>query len=392
MNKDPLIWIMAGETSGDAYGAEIANELRQRTDGKIRLAGMGSVKMRAAGVEILADSAELGLIGFLEVFKMIFTFIRIFRSLEKQAKADRPDLIVFVDYPGFNLRFAKRMEKAGIPVVWYISPKVWAWGKKRIPVLARVCRKLMCIFPFETEFFKDTGVKTEFVGHPLVSMLREKIDPAITRDPDTVVLLPGSRKNEIRYILDPMLITVQKLWLRHPNLKFVIAAANAKTEKQIRAVLQHRLKKIPESARPPIEIRTNETYYWIQRAGTGLAASGTVTVECAIFGLPLVSVYASNYFNFYMAKMLVTLFRDYFTMPNIIMNKCIYEEYMQFCLHYFVLVPAMERILPGGERRDYVVREMQAMTELLTGGTDRAFIKVGDVILHELSEIQNANS
>lgn len=384
MVERPYIWIMAGETSGDAYGAELAKELLRRTDGKIRLAGMGREQMRAAGVEIIADASELSVMGFWEVLKMGFTFLSLFLSLRKRALKERPDLIVFIDYPGFNLRFAKQMHKAGIPCVYYISPKVWAWGKGRIPTMAEVCKKLLCIFPFEVDFFKGTGVNAEFVGHPLVRMLREKRDPTIQRDPNVVALLPGSRKNEIKYMLPAMLIASQKVYERHPNLRFVIAAANPKIERQCRAIWTKFCKRVPEALRMPLEIRVNETYEWLQRAGSAYATSGTITVECAIMGLPLVSLYASSWFNFHMAKLLVKLYRDYFTMPNIIMNKCLYEEYLQMALHYYVLVPALERILPGGERRDYVIREMQSMTDLLAGDTENAFDKAASAILNTL--------
>lgn len=383
--EGPLIWLMAGETSGDAYGAEIARGLRKKFNGKIRIAGMGREQMREAGVKLLVDSAELGIMGFLEVFKMLFTFIRTFKFLERRAKQDQPDMVVLIDYPGFNLRFAKRLHAMGIPVVWYISPKVWAWGKGRIPTLAKVCRKVMCIFPFEPEYFKDKGVNTAFVGHPLVNMIRSKIDTGAPRDPDILLILPGSRKGEIKYLLPPMLRSLQKLWLRHRNLRFVIAAANPKTEKQIRTLVQKFSKTLSADEMPEFDIRLNETYHWIERAGTALATSGTVTVECAIAGLPLVSIYASSYFNFYMAMWLVKLYRDFFTMPNIIMDKCVYEEYMQYCLHPYVLVPALERILPGGERRDWVIAETARMTDLLAGGTDNAISRAVDTIADELT-------
>ena len=172
------IWIMSGEASGDLYGARIATELK-RQDPSVRLRGMGGLNMRRAGVEILVDSSELGVIGVVEVLENIFKFIKIFLFLRREAGKSHPHGVVMVDYPGFNLRFAKAMWKLGIPVIWYISPQVWVWRKGNIKKLAKYCRKMLVIFPFEPDVYKGSGLDVEFVGHPLVEIVQERTDPSI---------------------------------------------------------------------------------------------------------------------------------------------------------------------------------------------------------------------
>lgn len=148
------IWIFAGETSGDRYGANLAESLNSIHPDKIKVSGMGGTAMKKAGIDILVDSTELGVVGIVEVFKHIGTFIKIFKGLVKRAEEEKPDAVILIDYPGFNLRFAKQMYKRNIPVIWYVSPQVWVWGKKRIPKLAKYCKKMLVIFPFEVDVFK----------------------------------------------------------------------------------------------------------------------------------------------------------------------------------------------------------------------------------------------
>jgi len=359
-------WIIAGESSGDIYGAALARELRRLAAAEnesIEISGMGGAEMIKAGVKVKVDSTELGVIGIFEVLKSIFTFIRIFFRLLKAAAAERPDAVILIDYPGFNLRFAKKLHKLGIPVYWYVSPQVWVWGKKRLPVLAEVCSKMLVIFPFEVEVYAQTSLRAKFVGHPLVDVISSRRDPSITRDPDTFLLLPGSRKNEIERLLIPMLDTVEALSQKHPQLKFILAAPREKIASSCREKITAYRKKHPEL--PEITIEVGNTGKLQQLAGTGLAASGTVTVECALSGLPLVVGYKLNLLTLALARILVKLYRGYFTMVNIIADKEVYQEFLQWHFCKKELLPAIEAILPGGERRDEVEKGMQMVAEEL---------------------------
>lgn len=347
------VWIFAGESSGDLYGARLARELH-RQDPDVCLRGMGSHAMREAGVELLVDSSELGVVGLVEVFRHLPTFLGIFNGLVRRAETERPDAVVLIDYPGFNLRFARQMKKRGIPVVYYISPQVWAWGRRRIPEIARDVRRMMVIFPFESDVYSGTGLDVRFVGHPLLEILAEKKDPALVRDPQRVLLLPGSRNSEIDRLLTPVARTAAWLKARHPELLFTLAAPNHRVADRCR----DRLTALgPDIAAAGIEIVVGETQRRMQKAAVGLAASGTVTMEAAILGLPLVVVYRVNPLTYWLGRLLVKL--RWFTIVNLVAGREVFEEFLQGDVNPAVLGPALERILPGGVRRADVETGMQ---------------------------------
>lgn len=373
MKIERKIWIISGEASGDLYGAKLAREMRQiaaERNENIQISGMGGPKMRQAEVEILVDSTELGVIGVIEVLKHIFTFITIFFRLVNLAKRERPGAVVLIDYPGFNLLFALTMYFNRIPVIWYVCPQLWVWGKWRLPVLAKICTKMLVIFPFETEVFAHTKLHTEFVGHPLIDIIAERHNPDIQRNMEDFLLLPGSRTMEINFLLYPMLETVSKLAQLHPELKFHLSAPREKIANLCREKLEKFRRKHPEL--PNIEITCGDTGFWQQRAGTGLAASGTVTVESAIAGLPLVVGYKLNWVTIIMASLVVKLYRGFFTMVNIIANKMVFEEFLQHRFAPEKLVPAIERILPGGERREEVEQGIAEVKKQLSPNSSSA--------------------
>lgn len=380
------IWIIAGEASGDLYGARIAAELKRRRPDVV-VCGMGGVEMRKAGVELLVDSSELGVIGLVEVLENIFKFIRILLYLIREAGKRRPLEVILIDYPGFNIRFAKAMWKAGIPVVWYISPQVWVWRRGNIRKLAKYCRKLMVIFPFEPEVYDGSGLDVEFVGHPLVDIVQGRADATIERDPNTVLLLPGSRRKEIEFLLEPFLKTAAILKSRHPGLQFVVASPRERILQMVRQGLETFIRKHPDYPLPKIELTRGKTAFWMQRCTAGLAASGTVTVECAIAGIPLVVAYKLNKLTFLLARLIIgKLFRGFFTMPNIILNRCVFEEFLQHQVVPEDLADAVDRILPGGERRGQVERDMREMVDQLSGGASGAIAKAA---VSALNAVQN---
>ena len=370
--EKPIIWIMSGESSGDLYGARIAQEvMKQRPEVVVR--GMGGPRMRAAGVDIFVDSSELGVVGFIEILEKLGTFIRIFFDVVKLAQTERPDVVMVIDNPGFNIRLAKKLWKLGIPVVWFISPQVWVWRKSNIPRIAKYCRKLIVIFPFETEVWAGSGLETHFGGHPLVEIVRERTDPTIKRDPNHILILPGSRSSETSRLLEPFLKTVLLLHQRHPELHFTISLPREKTYRDVRAGLDDFMRKYPEMTEVKIEVSQGQTARAMQECIAGLAASGTVTVECAIADLPLVVAYRLNYITFILAIIVIRkLFRHAFTMVDIILNRKSFEEFLQFQVRPAVLANAMERILPGGSRREEVERDMAELRQMLEVGSQNA--------------------
>lgn len=379
--EKPLIWIMAGESSGDLYGARIAQEvMKQCPAATVR--GMGGVRMRDAGVDLFIDSSELGVVGFIEVFAHIGTFIRIFFQCIALAKKERPDAVMVIDNPGFNIRLAKQLWKLGIPVVWFVSPQVWAWRKSNIPRIAKYCRKLIVIFPFETEVWAGSGLETHFEGHPLIEIVRERIDPSLKRDPNHVLILPGSRGHETSQLLEPFLKTVLILHERHPELYFTISLPREQIYRDVLEGLDQFTRHHPEMQDVRIDVKTGVTPVAIQECTVGLAASGTVTVECAIAGLPLVVAYKLNYITFLFARLIVRkLFRNAFTMVNIILNRKSFEEFLQYQVRPRDMADALDRILPGGSRRAEVEKDMEELRQMLAPGATNATAKAARHLL-----------
>ena len=382
MSRVRHFWIIAGEASGDMYGARLARELRtlgaERGD-DVRVSGMGGPAMIAAGLDIRVDSTELGVIGVIEVLKHLFTFVGIFFKLVRQAVREKPEAVILIDYPGFNLLFALMMYYHRIPVIWYVCPHLWVWGKWRLPVLARICSRMLVIFPFEVEVFAPTRLHAEFVGHPLLDLVRERHDPAIRRDPNCFLLLPGSRTMEVTRLMPPMLDTVCELAEKHPELHFVLSAPREKIAALCRRYYDRYRATHPKT--PEITFVVGETARYQQLAGTGLAASGTVTVESAIAGLPLVVVYRLHPVTLFLASLVVRLYRGFFTMVNIIANRAVFEEFLQWHVRAQELVPAVERILPGGPRRQEVEQGMQEVIRLLSPRSSSAIRQAAEACL-----------
>lgn len=359
------IWIIAGEASGDCYGARLAAQIQQlQPDTVVR--GMGGDAMRAQGVDMMVDSSELGVVGLVEVIRHLPVFVSIFRDLTARAQRERPDCVVLIDYPGFNLRFARRMKALGIRVVYYISPQVWAWGRRRIAKIATYVDRLLVIFPFETEVFRDTGLDVQFVGHPLVDILRAARDADVSRDPDTIVLLPGSRAAELQRLTGP--IVECALWLkqRHPRLKFVMPLPRASLAPLARSQVEKTLAARGCDLR--VDITHGDTRRWLATADAGIAASGTVTIEAAIMGLPLVVVYRLNRLTYLLARMLVRI--PYFTMVNVVLKRRVYDEFLQHRVSPENVGPAVEAIMRNGERRALVERGVTECRHMLGGGRD----------------------
>ena len=386
MNSKKKIWILAGESSGDMYGARLAQSLHKQHGENIEICGMGAAAMKKAGVNIYVDSTELGVVGLIEVMKHIFTFIGIFLNLVKRAKAERPDAVVLIDYPGFNIRFAKQMYKAKIPVIWYVSPHVWTWGKGRIPKLAEYCNKMLVIFPFEVDVYGKTDLDVEFLGHPLSDIIKEQKDPNIKRDNNTFLFLPGSRTHEIERLLTPMLGAAVKLNGKYPNLKFLISIERPKIGEKIQEIFdKYNAEHNNVLSKLNIITKKENAKRLQQEAATGIAASGTVTVECVLNNLPIVSIYKLSPLTYAIAKTLsfilnIKLYRGFFTMPNIIANKMVYEEIVQGNVTPYNLFEAAERILPGQPTREVVEKDISELIEVLTCGKENVSENIAEAI------------
>ncbi len=359
-----LLWIISGESSGDAYGAALATAVRNQNPA-VRIRGMGGELMRAAGVETFVDSTELGIIGIWEALKHLFFFLKLLRRMTKLAAEERPDTVVLIDYPGFNLPLAKNLHNLGIRVVWYVSPQVWAWKRKRIWKLARYCDRMLCIFPFEPECYAPTTLRAEFVGHPLLKILQPYQELGIKREKNLVLLLPGSRKMELTRLLPTFLQAARQLHKAHPELRFECSLPRQATldfAKEIAAREGH------QKGDPKITWSCGKTRERMLAATAAIAASGTVTVEAALLGLPVVVAYRLNWFSWWIAKRLVDL--PSITIANLVCGKTVFQEFLQPDCTPENLTTALEAILPGGFHRDTCLAGLQEFSQSLGAAGD----------------------
>jgi lipid-A-disaccharide synthase len=282
-----LFLIVAGESSGDMYGADVARALKARFPG-CGIFGLGGQKMRQAGVELEGDIERTAAVGPLAALSQFRALFATFRRLVRRVETTPPVVAILIDFPDFNLRLAKRIKAARIPVVYYISPQVWAWRQGRFQQIRDLVTKMLVIFPFEEKLYKDAGVNVEFVGHPLIetvraSRTREDFFAAYKLDPrkPLVALLPGSRRKEILHILPTLCKAAEKIRQAKPDTQFVLPAAPNLDRRLIDRIIAGR----------PITVVVGETYNALRYARAAIVASGTATLEAALLGVPEVIVY-----------------------------------------------------------------------------------------------------
>ena len=375
-SKPLTCWIVAGEASGDAYGAALATALREAQPG-IRLAGMGAEKMRAAGVETYIDSTELGIVGFVEVLKHLPMLLRLLRKLVRRAAEERPSVVVLIDYPGFNLRLAKKLHALGIRVVWYISPQVWAWKRGRIWKLAKYCRRMLCIFPFEPQCYAPTRLSAEFIGHPLFEQLNPLRAQGGQREENLVLLLPGSRRQELQRLLPDFIHAACLLHRKNPALRFEFAMPRAAIQEFGQSMLAKM--KLPADA-PEFVWSCGQTRERMLVASAAIAASGTVTVEAAMLGLPVVVAYRLGAISWWIGRQLVKL--PSITIANLVCETTVFEEFLQDDCTPQHLADAVERILPGGIRHDECLQLLDEFTRRL-GNAEAVSPKIARIVLEE---------
>ncbi len=302
--KMKTIMFIAGEASGDAHAAALIRALGDRA----RTFGAGGPKMREAGMELTLDLTEHAVVGLVEVLKNYGKFKRIFDQLVAEAERRRPDAVVLVDFPGFNLRFAAQMKRRGIKVIYYISPQLWAWHASRAKQIERDVDLMLTIFPFEKDWYRKYAPKlrVEFVGHPFA----ESIQESGVRSQKTVLLLPGSREREVVKIWPVMSGVVDRM---PADVEFVAAAVDERTA----AMMRH----------PRVKVEIGVARDWMQRATLAITASGTATMECAFFGCPMIVVYKVNWLTYLIARLLVNV--NWLGMPNVIAGRTIVPEFIQ---------------------------------------------------------------
>lgn len=319
------VMIVAGEASGDIYGADLVREALLLNP-ELRFFGIGGDLMRQAGVQTLVDSADMAVMGLVEVLKHYRVISSAYLRLKTILIQEPPDLLLLIDYPGFNLRLAKAAKKAGVPVLYYISPKVWAWKAGRIRTIAATVKQMAVIFPFEVPLYEKAGVPVSFVGHPMldlvqVSMRREEAAASFGLDPSRKIvgLFPGSRRSEIERILPAILAAAELLQKRFPGLQFVLPLASTLNEGDILPHL-HRTGITPTITRQRI-------HDLIRGCDAIISVSGTVTLEIALVGTPMVIIYKLAPVTYQVAKRLVHI--EHVGLCNIVAGETIAKELLQ---------------------------------------------------------------
>ena len=319
------IMFSAGEASGDTHGASVAKALLEKYP-KAQLFGMGGDLMKQAGVDIIYDIQQLGFIGIVEILKHLPTFFKLRSFLKGAMLREKPDVLVCIDYPGFNMKLAKVAKELHIPVVYYIAPTIWAWNKGRGKDIAKTVTKVASIFPFEAEAYREFGVDVEFVGNPLVDIVHPTMsyESALAHfGADTtsrnILLMPGSRKQEVEGLLPTMLAAAERLYEHHKDLKFLLPRAHTIPREDIDRILQ--------AYSVPVTVTEGHNYDLMQICIACIAASGTATLETALMNVPTVLIYKVTSVTYGIGKLLVKI--DHIGLPNIMAKRRIIPELLQ---------------------------------------------------------------
>jgi lipid-A-disaccharide synthase len=360
------LMIVAGERSGDVYGAELAKALRARL-GSVEIFGCGGDAMREAGVETTVDAHRVAVAGIVEVLAGLPRVYRAFHTLLAEVDRRRPQLAVLIDFPDFNLRMAKRLRKRQIPVVYFVSPQIWAWRGGRIKEIKANITRMLCIFDFEEEIYRRAGVPVEYVGHPLVDLVqthltREEffakagLDPALA----TVALLPGSREKELALNFPPMLGAASQLALTRP-LQFVIPVAATLDITRVQIEIRQGY-----VGHAPIRALTHITSEALEYSDVAVVASGTATLEAALHARPMVVVYRVSPLTWLFGRALVKV--PHYSMVNLLAGKGLVVELMQSNFNTQNLSAQVEYLLDRPQARAAMAEELRAVCARLGPG------------------------
>lgn len=353
-------YLIAGEASGDMHGANLMKALRQK-DATAEFRFWGGDKMKAEGGEQVEHYKNTAFMGFWEVITHLKTILSFISLCKKDIQHWQPDVVILIDYPGFNMRIAQFAKEAGFKVVYYISPQIWAWKENRVHKIKKYVDKMLVILPFEKDFYQKWNYDVEFVGHPLLDetdkFILESNEQKITSEKPIIALLPGSRKQEISKIL-PEFLSVTEVFNEY---QFVIAGLNHIEPEFYQRII----------GKKQVEIVYNQTYQLLSRSNAALVASGTATLEAALFGVPMVVGYKGSYFSYFIGRMLVKI--KYIALVNLIMEEPVVAELIQSDLNKENLQKNLQSIL-SGEKRTAMLSKFEILKKKLGkgGASERA--------------------
>ena len=350
------LYLVAGEASGDARGVELMRALRDR-DPALEFHGAGGREMRAMAGGDFVDWADEAVVGLWDVLKKYGYFKAQFDRILADIARIAPAALILIDYPGFNLRLAKavRARYPAVKIIYYISPQVWAWNRGRIPKMARMLDLMLCIFPFEQPLYEKSGLKTVFVGHPMIDSFAAKKTGAV-RDRKLVGLFPGSRAKEVSKIFPVMVAAARRLRETDATLRFEAAAASPPLETMMREIAGSDM---------PITFTLRDSHSLMQRAGAGMVASGTATLESAYFGMPLVLIYKVAWLTWVVGKQLVRV--PFLGMPNILAEREVVREFLQDAAQPEAIAAETRRLLTDENAQAKIERDLAEVTAKLGG-------------------------
>jgi lipid-A-disaccharide synthase len=353
-------YIISGEASGDLHGSNLIKELVKR-DAEADIRAWGGDLMEAAGADVVKHYRDLAFMGFAEVIANLRTILKNFKSCKEDILSFKPDVVILIDYPGFNLRMAEFAHKEGIKVFYYISPQIWAWKQNRVKKIKAFVDEMYVILPFEKDFYAKFDVDVHFVGHPLIDAVDQFKESLPSRedfnqkygiiDKPIVVLMPGSRKQEISKML-PLMLDLSK---KHDKYQFVVAGAPGQDPSFYAQYLND----------SEVKILFGKTYELLSYAHAALVTSGTATLETAIFQIPQVVCYRGGSLSYLIAKNLVKV--DYISLVNLVMNREVVKELIQSDLNKKNLEREFLKIAKKGEGRSTLLNDYNALLEKLGG-------------------------
>lgn len=368
------IMMSAGEVSGDLHGARLARAIHEQEPEAV-LMGLGGSRMAEAGVHLFRNFADYNVMGVWEVIKNLRRILKLLDDLTAYMEQERPDLLVLIDYPDFNWRLAKRAKKLGIPVFSYIPPSAWAWRKGRARTCAALADEFVAIFPHELPVYEAAGARISFVGNPLVDTVKPELPEEEARaffgihpEDHVVLLMPGSRRQEIKMLLPPMLQAAAILKREKPQTRFFLPVAAAEYEGLIRTQVKQSGVSV---------VLTHENRYALMGLGdVAAAASGTVVMEAALMGLPCVSLYRLAPLNYLIGRALVHV--KHFTLPNILLDKTIQPELLQDEVTPQRIAAELAQLYRGTARREQTAEELRKACERLgpPGAAGRVAAKI----------------
>jgi lipid-A-disaccharide synthase len=380
--------LVAGESSGDQLGAALIRALASRVKG-LRCAGVAGPLMQAAGCEMWASAHELAVMGLIEPLKHLPRLIRLRRNLRERWLAQRPDAFIGVDAPEFNLGLAAQLKRAGLPTVQYVSPQVWAWRQGRVRRIARACDLVLCILPFEVDFYERHGVRALFVGHPLADQIPLDVDQSLARRElgiesaaPLVALLPGSRLGEVERLGSDFLAAARWVQARRPSVQFIAPMASG----PVRGIFERQMRKLGWSA---VKVVDGQAQRVLVAADAALVASGTATLETLLCKRPMVVAYRFAALTALVARSLRLVKVPFFSQPNLLAGRKLVPEFLQEQVQPEALGAALLEALENREHRAELEREFRRIHESLRlGGADRA----ADAILGLIDRTSGAPS